>query len=212
MSREFKYGLIIAGAYIAWELVAFFTGLHAEQIGPGILIDQFTFVIPAVTLFYALKAERIANEGWLDLRQGVGLSFRIGMVGAVFSTLFMALYLTQINPAYPTRLTEYKREVYMEQQRAQHPNYTQEHLRDDAVAKWPETRAPELLLSYGLLRLSSALLLGLLMTMVWRKEKPRDFSEEPQGQDSAEDIEAETPAKSQNPSSRNGFHEGFFEK
>ncbi len=177
MSSTFKYGLIAAFGYIAYELIAWATGLNSHSIGLGYPLGYATILIPIGVIFWAIKERRRVQEGWLALREGIATSFRIGLVMTVFTTLFMSIYITQIQPDYAKLRLEHERSMYFDTLKSQNPNWTDQHARDIAVAQFPEASQSRMLVSYGLLKISTALLIGLVLTLLLRKEKPLQLAE-----------------------------------
>lgn len=172
MSTTFKYGILAAIGFIAYELIAWQSGLNSHNISLGYGLGYLTILIPIAVLYFAIKERRTAQEGWLALREGIGTSFRIGLVMMIFTTLFMSLYITQIQPDYAEVRLEHERSMYFDSLKGQNPTWTDEHARDIAVAQFSEASQGRMLSSYALLKISTALLVGLVLTFVLRKEKP----------------------------------------
>lgn len=172
MSTTFKYGIIAAFAYIGYELLAWQTGLNSYNISLGYGLGYLTILIPIVVLYLAIKERRAEQQGWLALREGIGTSFRIGLVMMVFTTLFMSVYITKLQPDYAEIRLEHERSIYFDQLKGQNPNWTDAHAREVAVVQFPDTSSGRMLVSYALLKLSTALLIGLVLTFILRKEKP----------------------------------------
>jgi hypothetical protein len=172
MSTTFKYGLLAAFGFIAYELIAWQTGLNSHNISLGYGLGYLTILIPIAVLYLALKERKTAQEGWLALREGIGTSFRVGLVMMVFTTFFMSIYITQIQPDYSEVRVEHERSMYFDSLKKQNANWTDDHARDIAIAQFPDTNQSRMLVSYALLKISTALLVGLVLTFFLRKEKP----------------------------------------
>jgi len=171
MSNTFKYGLLASLGFIAYELIAWQTGLNSHHISLGYGLGYVTILIPIVILFVALRERRKSQAGWLKLREGVGTSFRVGLVMVIFTTLFMAIYITQLQPDYMEVRREHERKMYFDQLKVAYPTWTDEHARDVAVMQFPDETQTRVLLAYALLKMSTALLVGLVLTLILRKEQ-----------------------------------------
>jgi hypothetical protein len=183
MSTTFKYGLLAAFGYIAYMLLAWFYGLNSYNFDIGYFVGYATILIPIAAIYLALKERRKLQKGWLALREGIGTSFQIGLVMAIFTTLFMSVYITKIQPDYVEIRKEHERTMIFNQAKIKNPNWTDEHARDIAVSQVPDTSQGRMLVSYGLLKLSTALMVGLVLTFFIRREKPPQ--DQPQRTDSS---------------------------
>ncbi len=172
MNTAIKYGLVAGIAYILWELMEYLLGFHGPKISIGFYLAPLVVIIPVGVMILAIKARRRELKGWLPLRAGIQTAFVVSLVAALLATTFMTAYTTLINPDYLNVKVEFQRKAYFDKRKRQDPTVSDNTARREAITQFPVHGIPRIMASYGIVRLCPGLLIGLIITMWFRREPP----------------------------------------
>ena len=170
MSSILKYGLITGIIYILWELLEYLLGLHGSKIAVGYYLAALIIVVPIVMMVLGIKAHRQELKGWLPLRKGIRAAFGISLISALMATTFMSVYTTAINPDYLDVRMEFERKAYFDKRKKQDATVSDNTARREAITQFPPYGIMQKMTSYFVLKLCTGLLIGLIITMWFRRE------------------------------------------
>jgi hypothetical protein len=102
MKPYLKFGLIYAGAAIAYSLLTFGLGMEKD---PSVQSagQWFNIALPAVVIFLGIRERRnVTGNGYLSFGNGFGTGMGIAFIGGVISSVYTYLYFTILNPGMIT--------------------------------------------------------------------------------------------------------------
>jgi len=100
-SNTIKYALIIAAALIVYFLIIDGIGYGAESY-----LSFFNAVIVGVGLFFVIRDQYRYNKDSFEYMEGFLAGIKAGFIATTIYTLFMAIYLFEINPDLAKELQE----------------------------------------------------------------------------------------------------------
>ncbi len=101
MKNTFKYGLYIAATLIGYFLIIAFLGL-ADRV----YLSFFNAVITGGCIFLAVRDVYRNNSGRFKYMEGFTAALLSGLVGTTIFTIFIAVYLFEIDPDLAQSLQE----------------------------------------------------------------------------------------------------------
>lgn len=103
MSPSFKYGLLAAAGTSVWLLLAYAFGLHTTHVAIGHYVNYGAEVFLILAVWRVLHQELHGkNRYWLPVWLGLLRGMGTALVAAMGVYVFLSLYLTFLNPYYPT--------------------------------------------------------------------------------------------------------------
>jgi hypothetical protein len=107
---ELQYGLIIGFGLIAWILAEYAAGFHTTQLEVGEYSGYFSIIIPLIALYMGIRSFRDKELGGsMTFLKGFAAGSRMSFIASVLISLFLALYITVINPEWIDLGLEYQR-------------------------------------------------------------------------------------------------------
>ena len=101
MKPELKCGLITGAGVCLWIMGEYLLGFHTTHLEIGAYSGFFSAIIPLVTLFRMLKAQRDAvPDGRLGVWPGVKSGLHAAFISGVIVYGFMLAYNQFINPGW----------------------------------------------------------------------------------------------------------------
>jgi hypothetical protein len=98
---EVGYGLLLALVYLGWLTLEYSTGLHTTRIEQHWLLTNLYVVIPAATMWRAIKHRRdVLEGGHLLWWQGLASGMIISVVAASLRAPTLFFFLKFVNPNY----------------------------------------------------------------------------------------------------------------
>ena len=92
-----------------WILAEYFLGFHTTSLDIGRYSGYFSFIIPVVFIFVALRERQSQTSGTLFLKEGINVGFRLTLISSIVLTVFLYLYNNHINPHWIDRMIEWQR-------------------------------------------------------------------------------------------------------
>jgi hypothetical protein len=89
-----KYGIIVGLGAVAYTAVLYTTNSHTNQ-GLGWL----GYVIFIAGVIFAFREFKTSSDGYMSLKQGIGVGFWITMLYSLFSSVFGYVYMKFIDPS-----------------------------------------------------------------------------------------------------------------
>jgi hypothetical protein len=109
MKREYRYGLLCGIGLSVWILIEFALGFHTTSLEIGQYSGYFSFFIPVVIIYAALKEQSSKMNGIISVKEGMNIGFQIAIYSAVVFTFFLYVYNNYINPEWLNSLVEWQR-------------------------------------------------------------------------------------------------------
>lgn len=163
-----KYGFYYAGATIVYSLLTFSLGLLTS-----IPWSMLSYVISIGVIVLAVKEYKKLNEGYMSLKQGVGIGVITMVVGGVIAGIFSYIYMTFVNKDIVSQLLE-----SVETQFSQTEGITPEML-DMIMGIYSKIFQPGPMLIMGIIgSVFSGLILGLIIGAIMKRDRPlEDYDE-----------------------------------
>ena len=101
MNPALKYGLITGVGVCLWILGEYALGFHTTNLDAGEITGYFASVIPVVTIYIGIRAQRNMMPGkTIALGKAILTGIWITLIAAAISTAFMQVYYALINPHF----------------------------------------------------------------------------------------------------------------
>jgi hypothetical protein len=157
-----RYGLITGGVAILYFLIMTIASIDMTQgIGRwGSLI----FYVALIVLAHKYFKEN--GNGFMSYGEGMGITFWLGLVTCVVSSIFTYIYVKFIDASFIQKMLEKQEEAFMEQ------GMSQAQI-DQAMSFTKNLMTPEMMFVFGLIGgLVMILIVGLLVTIFTKKSNP----------------------------------------
>ncbi len=100
MTTALKYGVLCGLLTCFWMISEYLMGLHNEHFDIGQYTEAFALLIPAVTVYLALKELRDISPSRATFSRLVGAGiFMISIAGVIIASFFL-VYNHHINPSW----------------------------------------------------------------------------------------------------------------
>lgn len=156
MNDEIRYGMMSGAGLCCWILVEFFLGFHTSILEIGQYSGYFSFLIPVVVIYVALKDQQRRFHGSLPIKVGINTGFQIAILSAFIYSLFLFLYNNYINPNWIDAMIDWQRR-----------NLILSGATDDEIGRFMEqNRRMNGAVSQGIMSFISATGMGVFVTMI----------------------------------------------
>lgn len=161
-SAGIRYGVISAIISIAYFVILNIAGLDMTQ---GVW-RWAGWVITIAIIFMAHKYYKDYGDGFMSYGQGIGISFWIGTISGVISSIFMYIYVKFIDTGFIDMMKEKQIEQFQEN------NMSDEQI-EQAMEFSAMFMTPEAFLIFGIIGgIITAIIIGLLVTVFTQKKNP----------------------------------------
>lgn len=163
-----KYALVYAGIMIVYSVMTYSMDLVANTFW-GFL----SYAISIGVIGMALVEYKKLNEGYLSIKQGIGLAIVLRVVGELIAGAFNYIYFTFINKEGMTTLLE-----SVEKQLSETEGMTPEMM-DMMMGMYEKMFQPVPMLFLGLVfAVLGGLVFGLILSAIMKNERPMmDYEE-----------------------------------
>lgn len=160
-SAGIRYGLIGAVVSIAYFVVLQVAGVDSN--GPA---QWLNYVFAAAFIFLAHKYYKDNGDGFMDYSQGVGISFWVGLVSSVISSIFMYVYIKFIDSTFMDKIRD--------QQITQMQEKGMSDEQIEQAMKYAEMfSSPEIILVFGIIGgIIVSVVIGLIVSAITQKKRP----------------------------------------
>lgn len=109
MNLVYRYGILCGLALCAWVLIEFALGFHTTSLVIGQYSGYFSFIVPVVFIFVALREQQSKTHYILNTKDGINIGFQIAIISAALFTVFIYFYNNYINPEWIESMVEWQR-------------------------------------------------------------------------------------------------------
>ncbi len=96
-----RFGIALASSLIAYFLVLSLFGLHTNPF-----FSLFNGVITGFAIFEAIRYKRIEKGQNYNYREGFQAGIVTGFLATILFTVFMAVYVTEVDPDFISKIAE----------------------------------------------------------------------------------------------------------
>jgi hypothetical protein len=165
-SAGIRYGLIMGVFSIVYFLVLNTLGADITQ-GPA---SWGRYLYVAVFIFLAHKYYKDNGDSFMSYGQGIGISFWMGLVSSVISSIFTFIYVKFIDQGFVQQIIDRTREGMEEK------GTMSEEQVDQAMAMASKFMTPEMMLVFGLVfGILGSIFIALIVTIFTQKKNPEPF-------------------------------------
>lgn len=113
-NRDLIYGISSGLAVCAFVFVQYLLGYHSDKIGDSRIINYFGMLIPITFISIGIIQKKKAQEGWLELKDGMKTGILITFITGIITTVFMLIYNKYINPEFINVAMAYENKLLTE--------------------------------------------------------------------------------------------------
>lgn len=164
-SSGIRYGVIMGIVSIAYFVLLNTLGVDITQ-GPG---SWGRYVYCAVLIFLAHKYYKDNGIGFMAYGQGIGISFWMGLVSGVISSIFTYIYVKFIDTGFVQQILDRTREGMEDK-----GSLSEEQI-DQAMKMTAKFMTPEMMLGFGFIfAIIGTVIIGLIVTIFTQKKNPNE--------------------------------------
>jgi hypothetical protein len=161
-----RYGIIMGVISIAYFVILNTLGVDITQ-GPA---SWFRYVYGAILIFLAHKYYKDNGTSYMSYGQGIGISFWMGLLASVISSVFTYIYVKFIDTAFIQQILDKTREGMEEK-----GNLTDAQI-DQAMSMTAKFMTPESMVIFGLIfGIIGTIIIALIVTIFTQKKSPEAF-------------------------------------
>ena len=153
---EITYGIFCGLAMSAWILIEFFLGFHTTSLEIGQYSGFFSFLVPVIFIFVALRKKQLQTNGRLSINDGINVGFQIALFSSIIFAVFLYFYNHHINPDWIERMVEWQRK-----------NLILNGASDDEIGRFTEqNRYRNSVIAQGIMNLVNSTGIGVGITVI----------------------------------------------
>lgn len=150
-----NYGVLLGMVSIVFSALIYFTGVYKD---PHWSIGILGFAILLAGLVYGIKAYKTANNGFLNLTDGLKVGIGIALISGILSGLWNITLTTVIEPDYAAQVMEIQKEKLLKES----PDMSEEQI-DQVFAITEKLQSPPISFALGIV---GSLFMGFIISLV----------------------------------------------